>query len=78
MFSAERRVIATRFASCATEGLRGAKLIACVRDEHPDATSRDLMDAAFLAVTRRDADQATVLTIYDVAIVLRQAHNVDH
>ena len=78
MFSAEHRVIAARLISCATEGFRGAKLIACVRDEHPDATWQDLISAAFLAATRRDADQATVLTIYDVAILLRQAHKFDH
>ena len=75
MFSAERRAIATLFAAYAGQGLRGARLIAHVRDERPDATWQDLMCAAFLAVTRRDADQATVPIIYDVALLLRKAHN---
>lgn len=77
MFSAERRAIATLFATYAGQGLRGAGLIAHVRDQRPDATWQDLMCAAFLAVTRRDADQATVPIIYDVALLLRKAHNTE-
>lgn len=41
MFSAERRAIATLFAEYAGQGLRGAGLIAHVRDERSDATWQD-------------------------------------
>lgn len=51
MFSAKRRTIATLLAAYAVHGLRGAELIAHVKDERPDATWQDLMWAAFLAVT---------------------------
>lgn len=76
MFSAERRSIAARFVRRASEGFRGEKLLAHVRDECPEATLRDLTTGAFLAVTRQQEDQAAVLAIYDVAILLRKANNL--
>ena len=77
MFSSERRLIAKRFVACAMQGLSGVKLIACVTEEYPHATRRELMDAAYWAVTRQDADQAIVSQIYDIAISLRKAHKID-
>lgn len=77
MFGIERRLIAKRFVACAIQGLSGVKLIACVTEEYPHATRRELMDAAYLAVTRQDADQAIVSQIYDIAISLRKAHKID-
>lgn len=76
MFSAERRSIAARFVRRASEGFRGEKLLAHVCDECPEATLRDLTTGAFLAVTRQQDDQAAVLAIYDVAILLRKANNL--
>jgi len=73
MFSAERRSIAARFVRRASEGYRGEKLIAGVREDCPDATTLDLSAAAFLAVTRQTVDQASVTAIYDVAILLGKA-----
>jgi hypothetical protein len=76
MFSTERRSIAARFVRRAAEGFRGEKLVAHVCDDCPEATIRDLTVAAFIAVTRRQEDQAAVLAIYDVAILLRKANNL--
>ncbi|MGB5084105.1 MAG: hypothetical protein WBO09_05740, partial [Methylocystis silviterrae] len=76
MFSAERRSIAARFIRRASEGFCGEKLLAHVHGDRPEATIRDLTVGAFIAVTRKQVDQAAVLAIYDVAILLRQANNL--
>jgi hypothetical protein len=76
MFSAERRSIAAQFVRRAAGGFRGEKLIAQLCDDCPQATIRDLTVGAFIAVTRQQEDQAAVLAIYDVAILLRKANNL--
>ncbi|AZG77657.1 hypothetical protein [Methylocystis rosea] len=76
MFSAERRSIAARFVRRATEGFRGEKLVAQLCEDCPEATIRDLTAGAFIAVTRQQEDQAAVLAIYDVAILLRKANKL--
>ncbi|MGC1862251.1 MAG: hypothetical protein WA733_14340 [Methylocystis sp.] len=70
MFDAEHRLIAERLMRGARQGLRDTALIEAVRNEYPNVTSQAVMRAAFLAITRRDADKGAIQSIYEVGIFL--------
>lgn len=72
MIDVEHRLIAARFIECAVAGLRGTKLIDCVKSKYPEATSEAIKRAAFFAVTRPDVDKQAVPDIHEVGVLLRQ------
>jgi hypothetical protein len=74
MFDAEHRLIAERLMRGARQGLRHTALIEVIRNEYPNVTLHAVMRAAFLAVTRPDADKGAIPSIYEVGIFLRQEH----
>ncbi len=71
MFDTEHRLVAAQLLECALEGLRGKKLIECVKEKFPRVTQAVMRRAAFLAVTRPNIEPKAVPSIYEVGVMLR-------
>ena len=72
MFDLEQHQLAARIIERAKEGMDGDQLIAAVREEFPNLSTRSIAHAAFIAVTRPSVSPEAVPSIYDMAISARR------
>ena len=69
---AESHEIAHSLMQAAARGLTGQSLFEAVRSDHPEATNRTIMRAAFFAVTRPEIDGQTAMRVYELGLLLRR------
>ena len=70
--AAERRSIAAELIMGAAIGLTREQLIEAVKTDHPHATDEAIMRGAFFAASRREIEERTIPTIYEVGVLLRR------
>lgn len=69
--------LAATVAACAVPGSKPKEIIAAVRDRHPEASKKDVVRAAFYALTGGDAlDGEKSRQLHDLAITERVADEV--
>jgi hypothetical protein len=74
VFDLEQHQLAARIIERAKEGMDGDQLIAAVREEFPNLSTRSIAHAAFIAVTRPSVSPEALSSIYDMAICARRPH----
>ncbi len=69
--------LAATVSACAVPGSKAKDIIAAVRDRHPEASKKDVVRAAFYALTGGDAlDGETSRQLHDLAIAERTADDI--